>query len=269
MIYELSKGERMCLWPLIEGWQETLLWSCLQGHMGRAWADGPEAPQSARILVGDFFFFAGRPNRALAAMEEGFGGFAILTPQTKAWEDLLEAVWGNRAERAVRWAIRKEPDVFDRARLHALAAALPEGFLLRAMDQALCEQAAAMDWSRDLCSQFDGIQDYVNRGIGMAAVYNGRLVSGASSYTVYDGGIEIEIDTDPAFRNRGLATACGAALILQCLDRGLYPSWDAHDLRSVHLAEKLGYHRAGPYPVFLLQISSVYKELHADHETGC
>lgn len=269
MIYELSKEKRSCLWPLIEGWQETMLWSCLQGHMGRAWADSAESPRSARILVGDFCFFAGAPNERLAAMEAGFGGFSILTPQTADWAAVLENVWGDRAEQATRWAIRKEPDVFDRARLQALTAALPEGFSLRPMDRALCEQAGAMDWSRDLCSQFDSIKDYVNQGIGVAAVHNGRLVSGASSYTVYDGGIEIEIDTDPAFRNRGLATACGAALILNCLDRGLYPSWDAHDLRSVHLAEKLGYHRAGPYPVYLLQLSSVYKELHADHETGC
>ena len=40
--------------------------------------------------------------------------------------------------------------------------------------------------------------------------------------------------------NRGLATACGAQLILTALDRGLYPSWDAYDRRSVALAEKLG-----------------------------
>lgn len=70
-------------------------------------------------------------------------------------------------------------------------------------------------------------------------------------YTIYPGGIEIEIDTKPDYRGRGLATACGAALILECLRRGLYPSWDAHDLRSVALAEKLGYHRDHPYPVYV------------------
>ena len=32
-----------------------------------------------------------------------------------------------------------------------------------------------------------------------------------------------------------------AALILQCLEEGLYPSWDAQNMISVHLAEKLGY----------------------------
>ena len=55
------------------------------------------------------------------------------------------------------------------------------------------------------------------------------------------GGIEIEIDTKEECRRRGLALACGARLILECLDRGLYPSWDAANLDSVRLAEKLGY----------------------------
>ena len=49
----------------------------------------------------------------------------------------------------------------------------------------------------------------------------------------------------------GLATACGAALVLSCLERGLYPSWDAHTSISLHLAEKLGYVSAGPYLVYV------------------
>ena len=80
-----------------------------------------------------------------------------------------------------------------------------------------------------------------------------------SSYCVYAGGIEVEIDTHPAHRQRGLATACGARLILECLDRGLYLSWDAHDLRSVALAEKLGYHRGEPYPVYWLDWGGVIR----------
>ena len=51
-------------------------------------------------------------------------------------------------------------------------------------------------------------------------------------------------------RNRGLASACGAALILECLERGLYPSWDAHTEISAALAEKLGYHVSHPYVVY-------------------
>ena len=112
-------------------------------------------------------------------------------------------------------------------------------------------------WSRDLCGNFRDGADFVRCGMGVLALWDGVPVAGAASYTVYDGGIEIEIDTRPDLRRRGLALACGARLILDCLDRGLYPSWDAHDLRSVALAEKLGYHLDRPYQAFLLERPSL------------
>ena len=107
-------------------------------------------------------------------------------------------------------------------------------------------------WSRDLCSQFRDYEDYAARGIGIAALYKGTVVGGASSYTVYDGGIEIEIDTREDYRRRGIATACGARLILECIKRGLYPSWDAQNKWSAALAEKLGYHFDREYTVYEL-----------------
>lgn len=79
---------------------------------------------------------------------------------------------------------------------------------------------------------------------------HGELVSGASSYTVYREGIEIEIGTKEEYRRQGLAAVCGARLILECMKRGLYPSWDAQNKWSVALAEKLGYHYDRTYPAY-------------------
>ena len=81
----------------------------------------------------------------------------------------------------------------------------------------------------------------------------GLPLAGAASYAVCDGAIEIEIDTRPDFRRLGLATACGGKLILECLQRGLYPGWDAHDRRSLALAEKLGYRLAHPYTAYWVE----------------
>ena len=78
-------------------------------------------------------------------------------------------------------------------------------------------------------------------GRGMVILRDGKIVSGASSYTRYQEGIEIEVDTVPAERRKHLATIVCSALILNCLEEGLYPSWDAQNMNSVHLAEKLGY----------------------------
>lgn len=57
----------------------------------------------------------------------------------------------------------------------------------------------------------------------------------------------MEIDTHEKYRRKGLAYICGAKLILECLNRNLYPSWDAQNKWSLALAEKLGYHYSHTY----------------------
>lgn len=89
--------------PLFEGWQEALIWSCLQRCMGYAVTDSEEHPSSAEIVVGDFCFFAGTPNPGLAAKAAA----PIMIPRTEAWGKTLEDVWGGRAEKATRYAIKK------------------------------------------------------------------------------------------------------------------------------------------------------------------
>lgn len=99
-------------------------------------------------------------------------------------------------------------------------------------------------------SNYPTYEVYSRLGFGVAVIYQGEVIAGASSYSTYKDGIEIQIDTREDQRRKGLALACGAALILRCLDRGMYPSWDAQNKGSVKLAEKLGYHFSHEYPVY-------------------
>ena len=230
--------------PLFDGWEETMVWSCLQGVMGRAVANGDYT--AGMIVSRDFAFLAGVPDRELLEKTKG----PILVPRTEEWNPLIEAVFGEKAVKETRYAIKKEPGVFDRRRLESFVSDLPEGYELRMIDEELVPVLLSENWSRDFCAAFDSPVDCCARGIGIAAMYEGVPVAGAGSYIVYQGGIEIEIDTREDHRRKGLAAACGARLILECLDRGLYPSWDAIDLRSVRLAEKLGYHRGEPYTTY-------------------
>lgn len=233
--------------PLFSGWEETLIWSVLEGHMGRAIVEPEANPVSAQLSVGDICFFAGVPSESLAltaASDE-------LVPQNEAWCEAIERAWGERVQKRLRYAIKKEPDVFNRERLQRFVDALPPEFELKLFEASVCALSQAESWSRDFCSCFQGTDDFLRRGLGVAILKNGELVSGASSYTIYHGGIEIEIDTKPEYREQGLATVCGARLILEALNRDLYPSWDAFDLRSVALAEKLGYHLSHPYTIYM------------------
>ena len=245
---ELLPNQMHRIAPLFEGWDQTILWSCLQGYMGRAWADNLERPVSARVLVGDFCFLAGRPNRELAeALPPESQHFLLLIPREREWHSLIERVHTGRCTQILRYPFAKDTSGMDRERLQYYAGRIGTGYTIQAFDRSLYHQAKQEAWSSDLCSQFPRWEDYRKHGIGFGALWEGRLVSGASSYTVYDGGIEIEIDTREDHRRKGLAAACAARLILACLERGVMPSWDAHHLASAALARKLGYRPQPPY----------------------
>lgn len=256
MILELEKKEMPYISELFAGWEETMIWSCFQGYMGRAFVLTKNSPASAQVVIGDFCFLAGIPEAELIRhTPEGYTGKTfLLVPQNKEWNPYIEEIWGERARKSCRYAIKKEKDVFDTAKLHKFTKEVPPEYELKRIDRMLYERVLKEDWCRDLCSGFKNSEEYARRGVGFVIVKNGEIVAGASSYSVYDEGIEIEIDTKKEYRGLGFAKACGARLILECLKTGKYPSWDAIDMRSVSLAEKLGYHMDKPYDTYVIDI---------------
>ena len=152
-------------------------------------------------------------------------------------------------EKITRYAIKKNT-VFDRVMLKNQLGRLPAGYELRRIDGELYDQCLEMPATEDFVSAFGSKERYLRLGRGMVILKDGRIVSGASSYTRYRGGIEIEVDTVASERRRHLATVACAALILDCLEEGLYPSWDAHNMNSVRLAQKLGYELDHEYTAY-------------------
>ena len=229
---------------LFDNCKDTLIWSVLQGCMGSVWADSNISPKSAQVVIADFCFFAGEANMDLIKNKplDFTSDFVIMVPQNDDWAELIERVYGEDSKKITRYAIKKELDIFDEEKLQQFVEHVNCQYEIKFIDEEIYYKTKTHTWSSDLCANFTDYEDYKNRGIGVAALYHGELVSGASSYTVYHGGIEIEIDTRQDHRRKGLALACGATLILGCIHNNLYPSWDAHNKGSVALAEKLGYH---------------------------
>lgn len=232
--------------PLLAGWPETPIYSCLSRTMGQL--IGTE--QAAAAVIGDFAFLAGQPDAALltsiAALQP-----QIVVPRTAAWAPLIETTYGHRVRRFERYATVKTASGFDPSRLQQLATP-PAGTQLVALDQHWFAKCQTLAWAEDFTRQFRNFDQFDRLACGVLALQEGELVAGASAYSAYPGGIEIEVDTCEDCRRRGLATACSAQLILTCLTRGLYPSWDAHTKTSLALAQKLGYQLAYAYPAYLV-----------------
>ena len=238
-------------------WPETILWSVLQETMGCMFVDDTWKPQSAAAVLGDFVFLAGKPNGELIQFTSELGyplDMCIYMPQNEAWEQKLELVLGERAEKVTRYATRKLLSDLQNpqnlARLEQLASAVPEHFKIVPFDKEIFEIAREEYWSRSQAVQFKDYKEFKDHGIGFAAMLGDIMAAGAAAYSYYHGGIEVQIDTDLPFREMGLAKCCGARLILECLKRGLYPSWDAQTLQSLELAEKFGYVPAGEYTAY-------------------
>ncbi|MDP4092327.1 MAG: GNAT family N-acetyltransferase [Bacillota bacterium] len=252
----LNKEDMYKIVPLFNGWDKTMIWSCLQGYMGNAWVNDLKNPVSAQIITGDFCFFAGVPDMELVNnIPESFPSKCILMiPQNEEWGKLIEQEYKNNCLRFMRYAIKKEPGVFDTTKLSENIRRLTPEFQIKRIDREIYSRIEQEEWSRDLCSQFPTYSEFEKNGIGFVVLEGSRLVSGASSYTVYDRGIEIEIDTRQEYRRKGLALACASKLILECLEKDLYPAWDAANMESVKLAEKLGYHFDKEYVTYAVTV---------------
>src|SRR4029079_16857836 len=136
---------------------------------------------------------------------------------------------------------------------------------LAAVEASLPPEVELRPFDADLAAQLDtelephGLQVFpsphalAEQGLGIAIVHGDRLACAATSYTRSSHYLEIAIATRPAFRGRGLAAVAAAALMRECLRRGLVPCWSASNPVSKRLALRLGYRPGGTCEVLYLR----------------
>ena len=232
------------------GWNETMIYSYLDGCQGKAYVDSLINPMSAMILVGDFCFFAGKPNQNLVYHIKQ--DFMIICYLEKEWEKIIEQCYQDQVCKHIRYATKKDTN-FDREKLKQYIHQLPDEYQIKEIDEEIYHQLLIEDWSKDLCIHYHSYDEMKTFGKCFVICYGNQIVSGAGAYAYYKNGIEIEIDTHPSYRKKGLARVIASQLILECLQNDCYPSWDAHNQASLNLAMQLGYEYDGPYQVYLLK----------------
>jgi len=255
-IYKVQ--DKKTIAPLYGNWEEACIWSCLQDCMGVAYADDEYYPQSAMIIVADFCFLAGVANDVL--LREGLKSqgaeFLIVVPQNKEWEESIERIYAKRAQRRVRYATKKEKNVFDEKHLQGLVSVLPNKYEIKLINEEIHAKMSKLKWTINSAGSYESYEDYEKNALGVAILEEGEPVSIAATYTHYLQGIDVGIDTREDRRCQGLASICGAQLILECLKRKLYPCWDAHSKASLAVAQKLGYHFEREYTSYEVKITS-------------
>ena len=154
-----------------------------------------------------------------------------------------------------RYALDKPAiDTFDKAHLTALindtvydenyaAASIHKEYHIEPIDEYYYSTVQNDAWSKDFTANYPDYETFQRLGFGFLVIETatGTIAAGASSFSSSLDSIEIDIATNPAYRKRGLATAISARMVLECIRRGKYPSWDAANMISVRIAEKIGY----------------------------
>jgi L-amino acid N-acyltransferase YncA len=97
---------------------------------------------------------------------------------------------------------------------------------------------------------FGSVQDFVERSLGFAIMDHDHVMGVAYSSLVCSRGIEVSIFVEEPYRQKGVATALASKLLVECLNCGWRPNWDAANPESCKLAPKLGFTLVEAYEAF-------------------
>jgi RimJ/RimL family protein N-acetyltransferase len=253
MIQNIEPAKRYKLAPLFKDHRPHFIMDAIiEGHLGVALANDLENPCVAQLAYADVVSLGGDPEHPVARQfVEQLPVDKGILPLPEEWHELLQQVHGERLISIERFSFSGEQ--LDIDHLRSLQATLPEGFRIERIDLDLARQIEADSSliSEDHVRNFNSPEDFVERGIGFCVLDGERIVSGASSYAICNKGIEIQVNTHPDYRQRGLATVVSAALLVYCLQHDIEAPWDAGNPESVKLAEKLGYLEVGSYEMLV------------------
>ena len=271
MVYELAPGGQGVVAPLVDGvWiDRALIDSVLEGsEPARVFADDPGRPRAALLCceaLGDYVVAGsvedGPVRRFIRDLPREAGvfdrpRFAFFLPRP-VWGDALRDDFGGRVPvfptRSFRYARGDvDPVARWRARLALPEAAVRriDGALLGEVGAGTLRIAAGYTVRGQEGARFpeEELGEVARDRFGFCAVVGGEVVSVATAFRLSSRYASVSVDTAAPFRRRGLATLAGAALIGECLVRGVTPLWNclAANAGSAGTALKLGLEEGPP-----------------------
>jgi GNAT superfamily N-acetyltransferase len=224
----------------------------IEGQMGKVYANHLDHPKAFLIEVSNFFwYFAGD---ASVLQEDQFitttSANKLIMPSPVEWLENLQAMFVHRLLPMERFSFSSS--TLSLEKINHLIHTFPNRAEVRRMDPDIIDHELRKPQSDLDLSEYDSGDDFYNRGIGYCLMELGDFVGLAYSSLVCSQGIEISIFVLPDYRRRGIATLLGCHLVKYCLENNLEPHWDAANIESCKLAEKLGYTPMGEYQAHFL-----------------
>lgn len=240
---------------LFKTWKKYMVLYGLKSQIGTVYRNGDRT--TSFYDIGNFLYLAGELDSRFwedFVRQYGLDDKIIISEDTK-WQDFLHRQVGLIS--FTRYSFKNKAN-FQVEFLNDLVTQLEEDYNLVPIDNHIYDSFSEEEWSQDLQGDFESYQDFALKGgFGFVILKNKGLIAGISSGLVYQGAVEVEVATRPNEQGNGFAKKLGAAMILESLNRDMFPLWDAHNEASKRVAEFLGYELVGPYEAFELEESVV------------
>lgn len=234
MIYKITNNNDLYkILPLFKDIRFYMGHSVLDGVMGEAYVDNIINPKIAFLVVRSYCFISGNTEKEKLKeiIDKNFKNYKLIPSDNISKQ--LEEIYNNDIYKSQRYSIKKEVE-FNKNKLKEMSNALENNFKIIKIDQTLANRIKKENF-------INVTDDYEKNGIGFCCIHNNEIVGVASSNIFYKDGIEVNIKVEEQYRRRGIATAMASKLILECLEQNKKISWDAANMNSVGLAEKLGF----------------------------
>lgn len=260
-MHELSFGEFHRALPLYAhaSHSRALIMAAFEGnHRARLFVDDAQRPTAALLALScGFVYPAGNPAdealkgemRELVPAQLLDGPYLFISPLSDAWADAGAALFADLGVmRISRCVFELGPDWRERHASRQIH--LPDGLEMRPYDAATAQTIPGM------VDFWGSIERFMAHGFGMGVFDGDVLVSHCHTILVGDGCAEAGVETQEAYRRRGLATLACRAFIGEALARGLRPTWSCwhNNDASVALAESVGYVRLPDAPLLFGQV---------------
>jgi hypothetical protein len=223
--------------------------SILEGQSGKQISvvvNDLETPEMVLLRYGVFGLLGGNADHPDAAkFLRSIHLPCAIQPSPEGWIRLLQMTYAGSIKEIERFSFSRHHINIDH--LKDIISKHAYGNSVIKIDLETARDMENDEWNKYHLMNYNSPEDFVKSGFGNAIKLNGVVVSACSAALRCVEGIEMNIITHPAFRNKGLALIVAAHTMLQALEKGLIPHWDAANQPSARLAMRLGYKPAGSY----------------------
>lgn len=234
MIYELKTIEELNkIKPFFNEIRFYMGKSVLDKTLGCAYTDNIEKPNIAFLVVRRYCFISGNIKKDILKkiIDENFRDYKLIPSDNLIKE--IEEIYKDNIIKSYRYSIKKDP-IFNISKLNSMKDILEDDFKIVKIDKEIANKINHENFIK-ITDNFE------ENGIGFCCLKNNEIIGVASSNIFYKDGIEVNIKVKEEYRRKKIATSMAANLTLECIRRNKKISWDAANINSVKLAEKLGF----------------------------